>query len=501
MKKNSKNKNIKILITSLLCSLAFTYVNVNAMKNNNSEGEQLQISKESNNNTNVTNNNNENKESKSEEIQKPLQESNVKSNHLNEFYRLIKMQYDYEIKMMAQNYYGKKNDGNEKEEDTKEETNTIIDNKENNDITKIKNSDSEKKQQQSQESNTKSNPTHDFDHLIKINDDIKQGIMAQRYLSEKNDAVEEKKEDIRVALKEAQKKSNKGLYVPAKFWVIIAKKELNNASHYLDEETKKYYGEEIAKLNEEIDFNEKKDKIIENLYEYSHSAYDKLRDIYDAKTKIEKRKKIDLTIEHTDSIANYIKSNKKYLNDDEIKDHYKNLKCIYEKIEEEIIYQFNESYKEIVNYLEECNKTYNTNENNRYFDDAIKEFKKIDENKEKYRSYLSKENKNKIDDKIKELETFFEDSIKKESINISFENCLDIPSLLDLSIEKLDMIYIKQAWEKIETLEKIINKDFSYLTNDNKGKARIIARDNQIEIWKDEIKTNNETIQTIIKRN
>ena len=224
MKKNSKNKNIKILITSLLCSLAFTYVNVNAMKNNNSEGEQLQISKESNNNTNVTNNNNENKESKSEEIQKPLQESNVKSNHLNEFYRLIKMQYDYEIKMMAQNYYGKKNDGNEKEEDTKEETNTIIDNKENNDITKIKNSDSEKKQQQSQESNTKSNPTHDFDHLIKINDDIKQGIMAQRYLSEKNDAVEEKKEDIRVALKEAQKKSNKGLYVPAKFWVIIAKK-------------------------------------------------------------------------------------------------------------------------------------------------------------------------------------------------------------------------------------------------------------------------------------
>ena len=60
MKKNYKNKSIKILTTSLLCGLAFTYVNVNAMKNNNSEDQQPQISQESNDNSNVTNNDKEN---------------------------------------------------------------------------------------------------------------------------------------------------------------------------------------------------------------------------------------------------------------------------------------------------------------------------------------------------------------------------------------------------------------------------------------------------------
>ena len=60
MKKNYKNKSIKILTTSLLCGLAFTCVNVNAMKNNNSEEQQPQISQESNNNSNVTNNDKEN---------------------------------------------------------------------------------------------------------------------------------------------------------------------------------------------------------------------------------------------------------------------------------------------------------------------------------------------------------------------------------------------------------------------------------------------------------
>ena len=60
MGKNFKNKSVKLIITSLLCGLAFTYVNVNAMKNNNSEEQQPQISQESNDNSNVTNNDKEN---------------------------------------------------------------------------------------------------------------------------------------------------------------------------------------------------------------------------------------------------------------------------------------------------------------------------------------------------------------------------------------------------------------------------------------------------------
>ncbi len=74
MKKNFKNKSIKILITSLLCGLAFTCVNVSAMENSDSEEQQQPISKESNNNSTITeqnkNLNNLNKEMNNDNIKK-----------------------------------------------------------------------------------------------------------------------------------------------------------------------------------------------------------------------------------------------------------------------------------------------------------------------------------------------------------------------------------------------------------------------------------------------
>ena len=43
MKKNFKNKSIKILITSLLCSLAFTCVNVSAMRESDNKDNNTKI--------------------------------------------------------------------------------------------------------------------------------------------------------------------------------------------------------------------------------------------------------------------------------------------------------------------------------------------------------------------------------------------------------------------------------------------------------------------------
>ena len=474
MKKNFKNKSIKILITSLLCGLTFTYINVSAMKNNDSKGEKQQ----------------------SQEINNNKSDSAYDLNHT------LKMQDSLEQESMMQKNYDNKNDGNEeKKEDIKKETNAIIENKEENNIKKI-NSNNEGEQQQSQKSNTKSNSTYDLNHLFKIDDSFEQEAITQKYYSKKNNIIEESKKNIENTLKTAQNNLNRKFYKLAWFWIEITRRNLKNISYFLDEETKKYYEEEIAKLTEEIDFNEKKNEIIDNLSEYSNLIYGIIHGIHKAKTQIERDKKIDLTKERTDYIASYIESNKKYLDDDENKAYCRELKYFYSVIEKEIVDQFEDSYKATVNYLKKCDETYETNKNNKYFDNALNEMGKIYENREKNTSYLSKESRNEIDNKIKEIDKMIKNSIKKEKVNISFETYIkEIPSLIDSAIKNLDTGLLGQALQKIEALEEIIKENFGYLTNNNKGKARIIERDNQIEIWKDEIKTNNETIPIRLKRN
>ena len=64
MGKNFKNKSVKLIITSLLCGLAFTCVNVNAMENSDSEIEQQQSQE--------TNKENENNRKKREDIKKKI---------------------------------------------------------------------------------------------------------------------------------------------------------------------------------------------------------------------------------------------------------------------------------------------------------------------------------------------------------------------------------------------------------------------------------------------
>lgn len=80
MKKNNKNKNTKILITSLLCGLSFTCVSVNAMQNSDSEEEKQQISQESNGNLNGMDN----------------------------FNNMLKMQHIHEQKLLSQKLFHQK---------------------------------------------------------------------------------------------------------------------------------------------------------------------------------------------------------------------------------------------------------------------------------------------------------------------------------------------------------------------------------------------------------
>lgn len=204
MKKNFKNKSIKILITSLLCGLTFTYINVSAMKNNDSKGEKQQ----------------------SQEI------NNIKSDSAYDLNHMLKMQDSLEQESMMQKNYDNKNDGNEeKKEDIKKEINAIIENKEENNIKKI-NSNNEGEQQQSQKSNTKSNSTYDFNHLFKINDSFKKEAMAQKYYGKKNNIIEEKKKNIENTLKTAQNNLNRKFYKLAWFWTEITRRNLNNISYF-----------------------------------------------------------------------------------------------------------------------------------------------------------------------------------------------------------------------------------------------------------------------------
>ena len=483
MKKIFKNKSIKILITSLLCGLTFTYINAGAM-----ESSEQKQSQESNSKSNTTFDfkNATNMQSNFEEaaIAQKLSSKTYNSNlieDLEDKIKKIQKYLDMEYFDMASFFV-----------DTtykflKENTEYMDENTKNNYENKAKNlkekiklefiKNLEDKIKEIQEYN---NSKNFFWASEKLNDMYK-FLEKNKTYTDKNfiNEYKNKVKDLREKIKENRKKEiieninttyeyaidyiNHGDldFARDKLNEIIKDKKIN--SLYLNMKDFEKINEKIENLKEKIklEFIKNLEDKIKEIQEYNNSknffwASEKLNDMYkfleknktytdknfineyknkvkDLREKIkENRKKeiienINTTYEYAIDYINHgdldfarDKLNE-IIKDKKINSLYLNMKD-FEKINEKIE---NLNRKIAIKKMNENYKEANKKIYNDDFNGALNIIEKIISDKETYSSYLNEENKKEIEEKINELKNNIENRKKAVSIKKRLESIYD----------------------------------------------------------------------------
>lgn len=418
MGKSYKNRKIKILITSLLCGLAFTCVSVSAMEDSDSE-EKKQESQLSN--TNMENNDNEgvqqrwqwsntNMEDNDDEgVQQGWQWSNINPNKI-------------------------KNNDEEKSNTIKKENNKNLGNTDN--LIKIDDKNDEEIQQLSKESRNKSNNTDTFSMIMKEQDNFEQASLAQKlfpqeYEVENETNTESNRERIIANLnyyfRMAQKFNEHENFITATEYVNKMKTTLKNEASHLDKITIEKYKSQIK----DIEIKRFKD-IIKKLKEYMATI----------------NKEIDcgrFTSYSFCSMSEFITEIKSLVD----KGHYNIFEKIAKKLEEKLKKIIIESLEDLCNDIE----TYIEEKNIRFASSTLEILKK------RLNICMPNTNDEKIKKIFKDINGKYEEKIRKLEKNI-------IKATIDKTLDE----YFNEARKEIDnekfgSIINITNAMNNYLEN------------------------------------
>ncbi len=456
MKKNYKNKNIKIFITSLICGLAFTFVNVNAMNDSDSEVQQQQISQEVNNDSNSTNNDNNNSNiynTENENNQQTLKNNENQPQDNNNNFNTINTTSNDESKTIEQNDYDFNKKMQEKEilfdiieENIKDAFNLIRNENiyDTNMILRymIYNFKQREKYLNKYEIEYYKNKINQIAEMTEydITDKMNTNEDTNTLEQDDNDNDFNEKMEGRMSffakyrnhykIAEECLKNNQLDIVDNILKMMIS--DLNDQENYLDENEIEYFNNKITEISE-INKNKKIDDMLNEMEGYYQEGIVKLRDKGDFKN-AEKELK---------SLIKAKNSYKKYLNET-------NLRTITREINElekiirrrKILNKFNNYFKMVKDQIEAVN-----------YDDALETIERINLYKDKNKSYIEDDLMKEYENRIKEL---------KENINEK-QKIRKIGNQLALIQEdvasNIDSGNLTDAYHKIRIIEDIITKN------------------------------------------
>ncbi len=458
MKKNSKTKSIKILITSWLCGLAFTCVNVSAMEDNIEE-QQQQISQEVNNNSNTYNTENENNQQTLKNNENQSQDNNNNFNTINDLTNEINTTINNNSNTTEQNTYDFNKKMQEKEilfdifEDHYLKAQKLLKEKDYdavNIILQLINSELKKREKYLNKYEIK----HFNDKIAEIStknendktdkEDIKSNENSNTIEQDYNNDGFEKRmkeniiffENFRNYYRQIEKFSEDENFDAIDKNLKIMNSKLKNQEKYLNKDEIDYFNRkltEISLINEEDRKNKPKEKILEELSKYYVNGIISIRnnDFKNAEENLEsliKNKKLYKT---------------KYLDEMDLKKIDGNIKILRKMIQKEkVLKKFENYFKMVYNQIGSIN-----------YNGALETLERINLYKNKNKSYIEDDLMKKYENKIKELKEIINDKKEIKKIADQLFNIYDNASS-DIAAQR-----ITEASHKIRIMEDIITKN------------------------------------------